>query len=226
MRLLINISYCGHHYKGGGPNDAAYDRIHGQAHAEWLEEAVTLWKNSIDDPIICHYFPKVIVSATGFPGICHVEVSPGNLERDVMWRIFGRVPIVGMPQNPSHQEGAAWCIRQGLEYAGKLGYDYMIHTAEDIMPHRGTLTKLAGMLDEGYEYVGERWGTSDLNTQFFACRVQSLVGIWDPGQVMPSAGYVERYMAHCCVGKSLGLIGRIYDHTHDFSEWKRWREMR
>src|SRR6185312_4318638 len=121
---VVNISFCGDHYKGGD----GINRQHGQQHWEWLEECILLVEKLCSWPIFC--------SITGYRGFEQVEQSAGNSERDVLWRIFARprVRLVTMAANPGHQVGAGWCIRLGLEAAAKTGYEFMVHMAEDIVP--------------------------------------------------------------------------------------------
>ncbi len=223
MKVLINISYCASHQKGNENNQP----VDGAEHAEWLEECVNYHLKWTSDGFVNRttapgYWP-IVVSMTGFPGLCHVEAGR---ERDAYWRIFNheRVRLVTMPQNPSHQVGAAWCIRQGLEMAGKCGYDIMIHTAEDVMPGPGVMLKMVKALAE-CDYVGERWGMAgtQLNSQFFGCRVQSLVPLFDAPNVADH-GCLENYLAWLLRGRPvcLGIPGPLYRHTHDRGEWQRW----
>ncbi len=154
-----------------------------------------------------------------------MENAPGNCERDIAWRILARdVPIFGTPSNPGHQVGAAQCIRIGLEAASKLGYDFLIHTAEDVIPNVLTLEHMEEALDDGNDYVGELWGPEgdrqQLNSQFFACRVQSLVPTWDACAVT-GAGCLEKYLFQRLDGKRKAYIHPYYWTTHDRGEWDR-----
>jgi len=221
-RTLLNIGYCAEHFKGGD----RINRLPGQEHAEWLEQAVDLYLRIIpDDWAVC-------VSCTGFHGMLNVENAPGNCERDVMWRIAGKCMILGVTQNPGHQQGAALCIRQGLECASKLGYTYMVQTAEDVIPGEGIWRGdggkrsniLADMNHAIYlgraDYVGSLWGPNrdELDSCFFACRVEPLVSRFDPASCVP---YLERYLASLVTGKRVEFSGH-YRTTHDHSEWTRW----
>ncbi len=216
MNALVSISYCADHYKGADPERAM--RLRGQTHAEWLEDACRI------------YYERglpVIVCCTGFRGMLNVEVSPQNLERDVMWRIFRKArAIVGVPENPGHQVGAALCIRQGLECASKLGYDLLIHTAEDVLPLPGVLREMQSTISGGsIDYVGSFWGPQrdELNSQFFACRVQSLVGKWDSAAVT-GHGCIEKYLASLVRFSRVHHLENYYRSTHDYDEWQRWRK--
>ena len=197
--------------------------MHGQTHAEWLEKAVYMYA-SLGWP--------VIVSCTDYHGILSVNTSEGDHERGVLWRLIDRgFPIMGESINPGHQVGAALCIRIGLEYAAYCGYDYLIHTAEDVMPEFSVLDRMVKALDEGAHYCGEKWGLdmTELNSQFFACRVRPLVNIWDACAVS-GHGCIERYL-RACVGDHPkvyfdgedGKGGRCYRTCHDFELWKRWK---
>lgn len=225
--VLISISYCCTHHKGRDPNGSA--DIDGQRHAEWLEQAVDYYIGVAND---LDYYSgiaaRVIVACTGFPGMLNITNAPGYFERDVMWRIAQRASIIGVPQNPGHQVGAALCIRQGLETAGKWGYDLLIHTAEDVLPRKGVVVQMVEALSRDEllcEYVGEKWGerNDELNSQFFGCRTQSLVGPWDACQVT-GAGHIERYLKMLLEGKICAFMTNHYRTTHDFDEWQRWRQ--
>lgn len=217
-RTLVNISFCGSHQKGNEGNAP----VDGAEHAEWLEAAVDLLAD------LSPYNWNFCLSMTGFPGICHVTAGR---ERDTYWRLMEAVNGIDlywitMAANPSHQVGAAWCIRQGLECAGKLGYDLMLHTAEDIVPRKNAFHNMVARLDEGYDYVSERWGAGDdqLNTQFFGVRVPLIAGTFDPPAVS-GAGCLERYMGQQLQGRKLHLsYAGLYRHTHDYWQWKQWAE--
>lgn len=215
MKTIVSISFCATHHKGADP-DVAW-RLPGQEHWEWLEQACDLYL-SLGLP--------VIVAATGFPGMLDVEVRPGNLERDVAWRVFSKTrAIVGHAHNPGHQGGAATCIRLGLECASKLGYDLLIHTAEDVVPQRHAVADMIDALDAlGNDYAGSIWGPArdQRNAQFFGCRVQALVGAWDAGKV-GSFGCIESYLEHLLRDKVQWHSDNLYRSTHDHSVWNQWR---
>jgi len=216
VKTLVNISYCCDHAKGADPERAWH--LPAQEHAEWLEKACDLY---LDDGF------DAIVSCTGFHGMINVNNSRTSYERDVMWRIARKVrTIVGCPQNPGHQVGAALCIRQGLEAASKFGYDVMIHTAEDVVPRKhvlGDMTEMCGIV--GYRYYGSIWGPKrdQLNAQFFACRVNDLVGPWDAAAVT-GYGCIEAYLASLLDFDDCLDVENYYRTTHDHSEWTRWAE--
>jgi hypothetical protein len=216
MSLVVNIGYCQEHFKGGD----RINQMHGQLHAEWLEQCVLMWEELCDCP--------VFVSMTGFTGWPEVENSATSNERDVLWRIFGRprVRFVTMAANPGHQVGAAWCIRLGLEAAGKLGYAYMIHTAEDVVPSRDALLVIRQWLEvNGSSYVGEHWGVDEgrdeCSSQFFGCDVGKLCGPFDPPAVS-GHGHLEAYLRHL-LPTGCAWVRAMYRSTHDFSEWQKWR---
>lgn len=215
LGLVFNVSFCCDHYKGG-------DRINqlpGQEHAEWLEEQIDLLQRICAHPIL--------VSMTGFRGWPEVETSQSNRERDVLWRIFARpnVRLVTMAANPGHQAGAAWCIRLGLEAAGKLDYDCLIHTAEDVVPNQGAFERMKSLLEKGYEYVGERWGVNqdEANAQFFGCRVPRLAGLFDPGK-LGEYGHIERYLRSLLLDGMCCWTDSLYRSTHDHTTWRRWAD--
>ncbi len=203
---VINVSYCAAHRKTHVPP------LHGQLHAEWLEKCV--------DNLLKTGLP-VVVSMTGWPGLLNVNVSPDNLERDVMWRVYAKTRFVTVKQDMPHQLGAAWNIRQGLEFAAKMGYDYMIHTAEDVVPHPGKIQEMVGHLERGVHYVCSDWSSDradELNTEFFGCRVHPLVNDFNP--YLLGGGLVERYLYDLLRGKRLHLYKqRPYDTSHDYDQW-------
>lgn len=148
MKTLVSVSYCAEHRKGGDAPGAPH--VPPQEHAEWLEQACDLYLSLGYD---------VVVSCTGYRGILNVEQTPTSHERDVMWRVIGKVKaVLGDATNPGHQVGAALCIRQGLEAAGKWGYEYLIHTAEDVLP----TAKFAAVKwhDKGIDYEAGKIATT------------------------------------------------------------------
>lgn len=213
--VVLNIGYCNEHFKGGD----GINQMRGEEHARWLLEAVRLYAMQTPE---CW---PIYVSITGFRGWPSVEISAANPERDVLWKVFHhpRVRFVTMDNNPGHQVGAAWCIRLGLEAAGKGDYSYMIHTAEDVVPHAGALDGIAFQLAAGAEYVGEVWGEGkdELNSQFFGCRTGHLGALFDPPQVR-AHGHVERYLRKLLRDDQVCFIERLYRTTHDFGQWCRW----
>jgi hypothetical protein len=219
MRVAVNLAHCAEHYRGGD----GINRLHGAAHAEWLARAVTVYRGLMARELESWYQTDLFVAVTGWPGWPDVEVSPGNPERDWYWQALGRSRFVTMNHNPGHQQGAAWCIRLGLEAAGKLGYDFLVHAAEDVLPFAGTLPRLAQLLAEGYDYAGQSWNSEELSSQFFACRVPWLAGLFDPGQVGPG-NHIERYLGRLHQGRAVCRLPEhsLYRHTHDWDEYRRW----
>lgn len=217
MRVAVNLAYCCQHFKGGD----GIGTLPGAEHAEWLEQAVGFYhERACKELFLQGYSFDLFVSITGFPG--WTEIAAGR-ERDALWRTFKYARFVTMNPNPGHQVGAAWCIRLGLEVAGKLGYDCLIHAAEDVIPGPGVLREMVKVLAESdYEYVGEAWGPErdELNTQFFACKVPWLAGNFDPTKV-PAHGHIERYMATLLRQRKVYRRPFAYAHTHDYSDWQR-----
>lgn len=213
MSAAVNLSFCAEHFKGGD----GLNRQSGEEHWRWLEEAVYLYERLCDWPIFC--------SITGFPGFEAVENAVGNHERDVLWRIFDRprVRLVTMAANPGHQVGAAWCIRLGLEAAAKTGIDYLLHTAEDVVPSPTFVTEAMRFLEQGARYVGEEWGEerNQLNSQFFACRTHALCGTFDPCQV-GGIGCLEAYLRQQVPQEDTVFFRGHYRTTHNYAEWQRW----
>jgi hypothetical protein len=231
MKVLVNISWCGEHLKGGDrPSMQQIPgavEVSGATHAEWLERALRLLRAELPSRW------ELAVSATGFRGICQAE--PG--EQAALWRAFPLARWVTTAKNLDHQLGAAWNIRQGLKCAEALGCVYMIHTAEDILPWPGALTRLVQVLDAGdYDYAGTGWlpgvpghdggavtgdGSKALNTQFFACRVAALADRYEPEGVR--ADSVEEHMARLLVGHQKFVEDtRPYQTTHKYEEWRAW----
>lgn len=203
---LVNVSYCQSHRKHGTPD------LPGQLHAEWLEQCVN---HLLDSGL------PVIVSATCWPGLCNVEMSPASVERRVLWRVFNKVRFLTMP-DAGHQVGAAWNVRQGVEFALENGYRHMVHTAEDIVVTHEIVREVIDLLRGGFDYVGSDWspGRQELNTQFFGCAVDALRGF------NPSSQFRDN-MLECCLydllaGAKKYLWPRnrpLYFHTHDYGDW-------
>jgi hypothetical protein len=237
-RVLVSISYNQSHNKGGPLGCGWETYVHGQTHAEWLEATVKWWKDK--------FWHQVIVSAVGWPGISHIETRDGNRERDVLWRIYPKIAaFVTSATNPGHQQGAALTIWQGLEYAAYIGYDYLVHTAEDILPHHEAIVEMVRAVQSlGYSYAGEQWGHGqdwskegygfpmwwdedacpegrELDSQFFACRVADLVNVFDVGQLRDD-GYLERCLGRWLQGKKCWYSHNRSRTTHDPEEFKRW----
>lgn len=216
MRVAINLAYCQDHHKGGDRSGT----LPGALHARWLEDAVQFYTDLAFRELASRgHRPSLIVSATGFKG--WPEVESGE-ERNALWQVLGAAYFVSMAANPGHQVGAAWCIRLGIEAATHLGFDGMIHTAEDVIPEPEVLARMVERLARGCEYVGEAWGPDrkELNCQFFGCRPQDMMPRdWDPTQ-LPRHGCIERYMAHFLEGRPTCRERFEYAHTHDYAVWK------
>lgn len=216
MNAVVNIGFCASHRKGG-ESGSLLDEA---AHWEWLEAACDWW-------LARNRSCGVVVSTTGFRGPLHVGAGRA---RDALWRVMSGVDVVGDAANPSHQVGAGLTVRLGLEYAGKIGFDYVVHTAEDVLPREGVVGAMLRALEGGAEYAGDAWGVGTpaegLNAQFFACRVPYLAGRWDAAAI-PGSGHIEGYLRDLLRGKRLWLADRPesrYRHTHDAAEWKRWAD--
>lgn len=207
--VLVNVSYCQAHRKHMA---GAVAELPGQLHAEWLEKCV--------NHLLASGLP-VIVSATGWPGLCNVEISPLSVERVVLWRVFNKVRFMTMP-DAGHQLGAAWNVRQGLEFALTNHYPYMIHTAEDVVVTHKALHDIADALRRGSEYVGGDWtpGLEELNTQHFGCKVEPLMHRLDPAR-LAGGGQLEKYFYDLLRDrpKLLWEGDRPYGTTHYYDEW-------
>jgi hypothetical protein len=121
-----------------------------------------------------------------------------------------------MTDNPGHQYGACWTIRMAIEAASKMGMDYLIHTAEDLVVRPGLLPELVKQMErESSDYIGERWGTNkdELNSQFFGCRIGVFATIFDGAGL--GDRWNERYMADLMRNRRISEIDRVYLHTHD-----------
>jgi hypothetical protein len=214
MRFLTNISWCAQHGKGFG------NPINEELHAKWLWECV----EHLDSLAYQYSQQQLVVSITGFRGILHHWAGP---ERDYLWKVWDKAKIISVDHNPGHHQGCCWAIRMGLEACSKTGIDYMVHTAEDVVPHKGAIAKLLGKLEEGYDYAGMPWGHHNeyLNAQFFACRVESIVADFDQCKVDGDM-HSERYLKSLFEGKRVWMEPShyCYWHTHDYSEWKGFLE--
>jgi hypothetical protein len=210
---LVNVSYCQSHRKGGDSADAMH--LPGAEHALWLKDCVL-------HLLATQPYP-VVVSATGFRGLLHVEAG---FERDALWQLHegsDAVRFLGHADNPGHQGGAATALRLGLEAAHKWGYAHLVHTAEDVVPAPGAVEAIVDALASGNDYAGEAWAGDQLNAQFFGVRVTAVVGAFDPG-VAAGTGCLEAYLAGLLRGQRLDLRAGRYQHSHDHATWTRWAE--
>jgi hypothetical protein len=206
--FVTNISFCAAHGKGFGSPIAEV------THARWLWECVEHLDETVGG--------KIIVSMTGFRGLLHHWAGE---ERDYLWKVWDRCPIVHISDNPGHHQGSCWCIRMGLEACGKTGVEFMVHTAEDVVPYPGAIKVLLDKLNEGYDYAGTPWGYNgeNLNAQFFACRVQAICGVFDQCKVVPETNmHSEKYLKQIFEGQKVWCGPQNYWHTHDYDEWKRF----
>jgi hypothetical protein len=206
---MINVSFCSSHRKGGDAPESPF--LDGELHWRWLEEALVFLESQAPWDIF--------VSVIGFTGFEHHKHT-------AIWRIFDRdaVRLLFSPANPGHQQGAALAIWLGLEAAHHLDYKYMVHTAEDIVPDPGAMMKMVEWMDGSHvDYIGEAWGWSrtELSAQFFACRVEALRPVFDPGQVL-AHGYIERYLRDKLANNPKEFTENMFRHTHSFEEWQRW----
>lgn len=224
MKVAISISYCQSHAKGGNPPDCSF--IPGHLHARMLSRTVDYLRNqsltfSADDRFSVQ---QIIICATAFPGITHIHTSPDAPEREYLWDVFRKTRFVTMADNPGHQGGAQWAIRMGIEAASKLGCDFLIHTAEDILPYPGALKEmLRKLIEEEADYVGELWGVNkdELNAQFFGCRLSWFASAFDGGGM--NGRWTEKYMADLVRGhgRKVATVERLYYHTHDPEQHER-----
>ncbi len=219
--VIVNVSYCQSHRKR--PRD---ERLNGFRHALWLEECVGHLR-------LLGF--SAVASVTGWPGLCAVE--PG--ERAVLWRVLNLAPMMTMPEL-GHQEGAAWNICQGLEFAHRRGFRYMIHTAEDVVVSGEALRQVVGLLRQGRVYVGSDWDgvvherpVHGLNSQFFGCDVAHLYGSFDPRwlgdskeKMLRDGGTLEEVLRKVVGDGEVHLFPvegerhGPYEHTHDYRRWR------
>lgn len=220
--LLIGISYCGTHNKGDAVGTPAAVMVPPRLHAEWLYDAVSLVYGSSRRMGLPDR-PRLLVSAVGLPPILQIT-EPG--ERDALWNVLSVASLLSWPMNPGHQVGASVALRQGLEAAGYWGYEYYLHTAEDILPYPGAVNKMLQALDEGNDYAGFLAGPDGcLNCAFFACRTSYLAGVFDYERVRDFPG-LEHYLAHLFEGRPKWVVDArgFYVTTHDYEQYKRWLE--
>jgi hypothetical protein len=219
--VIVNVSYCQSHRKR--PRD---ERLDGLLHALWLEECVGYLRA---------FGLSAVVSVTCWPGLCAVKSD----ERAVLWRVLDLAQMMTMPEL-GHQEGAAWNICQGLEFAHKWNFRYMIHTAEDVVVSHETLRQVIDLLHQGCVYVGSDWDgvvherpVHGLNSQFFGCDVSRLYGSFDPKwlsstkeEMLRDGGTLEEVLRKA-VGDGRTYLFPVegerhgpYEHTHDCHQWR------
>jgi hypothetical protein len=209
--FLTNISYNADHIKGFG------SPIPNELHAQWLWECVEHLDKTTDS--------LLAVSMSSFKGMLHVRAGA---ERDYLWKVWDKAKIIHIHDNPGHHQGCCWAIRMGLEAAAKTGIEYMLHTAEDVVPHPGAIDRLMmKLILDGYDYSGMPWGVHNefLNAQFFACRVQAIVAQFDQCQVTGDV-HSEKYLKRMFEGKKIWTESShyCYWHSHDYHEWKKFLE--
>lgn len=210
---FVAVSYCGDHSKSTG-------HIDGLKHTQMLRAVVE------------HYAPTypVLVTATAFS----IPAIQDELTRLTAWHVTRNAKIVSLPNNPSHQAGAAWCILQALEFGFANGYEYMIFTADDVVMNPQHVEAVLGRLREGYDYVGDRWGGAGdtLNTQVFGCRVPKFLPTfhgmrpYNPVEFQGAGMILEQYFWRIVhrAGMKFDIRTIPYMHTHDPDFWFRLHE--
>ena len=224
---IINITCC---YNPASGSQKARDRLSGADSAEWLEKAVNHYGKRYGLPLM--------VSISGFPGIALTE---GGRERDAYYRIFNLCRFMPTASNPSHQLGASLTMKMGMEYAAASGFTYMVQTAEDLIPRKGSLEAKIEAIRGGYDFVG---GIGDLDLpsmpsdqhqwinqqgprligagcQLFACRVSAFAYSWDAGIVRDC---IEIHMGNFISRLKYLSLPEEYEHTHNLGEWLRFEE--
>jgi hypothetical protein len=217
-RAVVNVSYCAAHRKSPQPNIPG--TIAPALHAAWLEECVDHW--------LTLGYP-VTVSAVCWP-LCISSIACPQ-ERAITWRIFAKARFLTLTHDSEHQLGASWALRLGLDFALNLQYDYLIHTAEDVVPCRGMAANMLAKLDAGLDYAGSGWtpGRREVNAQFFGCRA-SACAAFEPN-VYRVGKPIEEHLFDVLEGKKLffyypdawgpNRLAEFYETTHDYDEWKK-----
>lgn len=218
--VLVGISYNGRHNKGDEEHSSEAVRVPPAEHARWLGDSVVLYRAELR-PFMRSYATKVVVVGCGMKDLLYMD-APG--EREAMWAVLRYVPVLSHPEPEGHQVGAATCLRLGLEAAGYWGYEYYLHTAEDILPRPGAVEAMLGALDRGNDYAGYSWSDC-LNCSFFACRTKALAGTFDREKVREYRG-LEHYLTALLEGRPKEIFeggGRgKYLTTHDYAQYRRW----
>jgi hypothetical protein len=219
---LLNITCC---YNPAPGSPKSRDRLCGADSAEWLEKSVRHYA--------ARYGLPIAVSISGFPGIALTE---GGRERDAYYRIFNMTRFLAVPVNPSHQLGASLTMKMGMEYAAACGFTYLVQTAEDLIPRKGSLEAKIEAIHRNYDFVG---GIGDLDPpsmpsdqhqwirqtgprligagcQLFACRVAAFANSWDAGAVRDC---IEIHMGNFISRLRYLCLAEEYDHSHNYSEW-------
>ncbi len=202
MSTLITVSYCADHTKG--PQYHGY-KLPAAEHAEMLLDTVRYLKSEVPGAKVC------VCSSGGHP----VLSNQGSIMDDVA----SNAEIIWESHNRGYSEGATMAIHQAIGMAKKFDCDTILHTCEDVVPHRGECRNVLSMLANipAIGYVGERWRPNteplELSTQFFAAKVDSLKEWQYPSDMPP-----ERQMGS--IIRSWHQIGRVYEHTHSFSDFK------
>jgi len=208
MSTLVTVLYNAAHRKSSG------ETLPGELHAQWLEKTVDRLHVQTGWPIV--------VSCAGFHGLIAI---PPSAEREIMWRIFGKVrALIGFPAEAGMQIGAAACIGHALDCAWHLGYQNFISLCEDVATERAALLAMNQKLADGCVYVDVERGRMAgrrRNCNFFGCRVAPLAAAWDHEQVT-RFGELEEYLGYLVEGKRWATVPGRYDTTHDYELFCRW----
>jgi hypothetical protein len=170
-------------------------------------------------------FPA-LVSATDF----NPAAWPDDGDRWLAWEVYRRARVVAHPTNPGHQLGACWCVRQAVEYAAALGYEYLVFLADDVLLRdpAAPADMVARLRAAGADYLTSYWASEEaLSTQVFACRVAALCDARtrthriDPVAFAASGVILESYVYQLSRTFSWHVLieGRDYLHTHDPAEF-------
>lgn len=218
--VLLGISYNGAHNKGDEMGAPEAVMVPPGEHAAWLLASVLHYAGLVERELH-RRTRKIVVVASGLKPLLAMN-APG--ERSAMWVVHADYPVLSDPIAPGHQLGASACLRLGLEAAGTWGFDYYLHTAEDILPRPSAIAAMLAALDAGKDYAGYSWSDC-LNCSFFACRTSALAGCFDREEVKNHRG-LEHYLTHLLRDRPLEIFptGRpgSYLTTHDYQQYRRW----
>ncbi len=200
---LIALAYTGDHYK------VREGHIPQIPHQEMLLTAI---KNINPDNEF-----DVLVSANKFS----IMDIANDTERYHIWKVVKLATVLSMRENHGHQMGQAWAIRQAIEYAKTIGYEYLFWSAEDILYDDPFIVRNSIIfLRNGASYIGRYWGNpSELNCQVFGCRVSVMYNLFKPQDFAHRGGIIEAYMSDVLRNEPKVIQGINHHHEHNPSRF-------
>jgi hypothetical protein len=211
-KLAISVSYYGHHRKGDGQVMDAWE------HEDMLRRTVDYLRQEMRA-----HAPFIIVCGSGMNRNDRIlDLGAGSLST----RVLASYEETGNP------DGSWWAICQGAKAAISFGCEFLIHTAEDVLPHRGVMADMVWrMHNERLDYLGHLWRPQgELATQFFGCRAKAMSDLimkadtWKPNMgpevilgVLFGTYGVNDYQPG--TRANVGIQEQLYFHSHTYADF-------